>query len=354
MTKRILIDLSHLGDFCGFGNICDNYAPRIVKADLGDVRLVLLVPEKYVGAFGDGVDYISCENPERDLKRLNAHIDLWHTTDQLYRFRKYPKGTIQLLTIHDLNYLREKKGIHRLKHILKMMWKVRRSDYITTISRYSHDDIVKHVNLGHRPIEVIYNGIQEIDMSKMKKPSFIKDEGEKFFFTIGQIREKKYFHKLVPMMRYFPDHKLYICGDNHFRFSREVLLPLIEEQGEGRVVSTGKISDGEKIWMYAHAEAFLFPSQLEGFGLPVLEAMRFGCKVFSSKMSSLPEVCSTHASYFDSFEPEAMADTVKAGLASWDKDGEAAKAAKTYSESFNYDRYTEEYAQLYQKLLAES
>lgn len=353
MTKRILIDLSHLGSFCGFGNICDNYAPRIARTDLGDVRLVLMVPERYVGAFGDGVDYVAREHALRDLHRLNAHIDLWHSTDQLFGFRLPMKGTKYLLTVHDLNFLYEKKHVHKLKYVLRMYFRLRHSDYITTISNYARDDVKAHYRVESKFKGVIYNGIQDMDMSNMRKPDFIADENEKFFFTIGQIREKKNFHKLVPMMKHFPDHKLYICGDKHFRFSREHLIPLVEKTGEGRVVLTGKITDAEKQWMYAHAQAFLFPSRLEGFGLPVLEAMRFGCRVFSSRMSSLPEVCGPHACYFDSLEPQAMADVVRAEVARWNRDGEEARAARTYSEGFTYEKYTQAYVSLYKRLLAE-
>ncbi len=351
MKKTILIDLSHIGSFCGFGNICDNFGPRIARADLGDVRLVLMVPERFVGIYGDGVEYITRENRENDLKKLNLHIDLWHATDQLFEFRKLSKGTKQLLTVHDLNFLHEKKGIHRLKHIYKTKWRIKNSDHITTISHYVKDDVLKHINPVGKSIDVIYNGIQDIDMTDMKRPAFIKDDNEKFFFTIGQIREKKNFHKLVPMMKYFPDYKLYICGDDHFKFAKDVMHPLVEKQGDGRVFLSGKITNAEKNWMYAHAQAFLFPSKLEGFGLPVLEAMRFGCRVFSSTMSSLPEVCGEHACYFQDMIPENMADTVKQELPRWDKNGQEALAAKEYSEQFTYDKYTQQYAELYKKLL---
>ena len=117
------------------------------------------------------------------------------------------------------------------------------------------------------------------------------------------------------------------------------------------MVLTGKITNEEKRWLYSHSAAFLFPSRLEGFGIPVLEAMRFRCKVFSSRMSSLPEVCGKHATYWDSFEPSEMAEVVRAGIDGWQRDGQAATEALQYSYGFNYDQYTEEYVQLYRQLL---
>lgn len=57
------------------------------------------------------------------------------------------------------------------------------------------------------------------------------------------------------------------------------LLEIKEYCHADNVIIAGEITNEERNWMYAHSEAFLFPSRLEGFGLPVLEAMRYNCKV---------------------------------------------------------------------------
>lgn len=254
-----------------------------------------------------------------------------------------------ILTIHDLNFLHEKKGIHRLKTLWKMKWHIRRSDHITVISEYVKDDLLNHIDIGNKPLDVIYNGIKDTDLELQKKPEYIKDD-KKFFFTIGQTRAKKNFKTLIPMMKFLPEYKLYICGKPYSKHYYE-LQRIKEEWGTENVIFTGEISNAEKNWMYAHCEAFLFPSLLEGFGLPVLEAMRFNAKVFSSRFTSLPEVCKNHATYFDSYVPEEMAATVKAGIAQWSKDSEEAKAAREYSLGYTYSKYTQTYINLYKKML---
>ena len=60
----------------------------------------------------------------------------------------------------------------------------------------------------------------------------------------------------------------------------------------------------------------------------------------------LPEVCKNHTTYFDSYVPEEMTATVKEGIAHWSKDSEEAKAARLYSQSFTYSKYTETYIKL--------
>ena len=73
-------------------------------------------------------------------------------------------------------------------------------------------------------------------------------------------------------MRHFPEYDLYICGDAHFAYAEEV-RNLIREKQVTNVFLTDVITQSEKIWLYRNCEAFLFPSEGEGFGLPVVEAM---------------------------------------------------------------------------------
>jgi len=348
--KTVVVDFSNLDDMSGFGEIARNYCPRLAAAQVPDLHFVFIVPEKHRGEFGSHIDYVSREHLKKEIKAFGAKIDLWHATHQQFRYRLRGKGILQLLTVHDLNYLHEKHGIHLWRHQLEMPWLIRRSDAVTVISEYVKKDIEEHIPFLNKELKVIYNGISDVENDPQTQPAFVKDERKKFFLCIGQVREKKNIHTVVPMMKYFPDHQLFICGANHWTYA-DMIRGMIAPEDKDRILLTGKISDAEKCWLYAHADALLFPSRLEGFGIPVLEAMRFGTKVFSSRYSCLPEVCSTHASYWDSYEPEAMAATVKEGLAHWQRDGQAATEAKAYSQSYNYDRYTQQYIHLYRQLL---
>lgn len=350
--KTIVVDFSNLNDLSGFGEIARSYAPRLSKAaeELPDMHFVFIVPEQHRGAFGRHIDYLSTRHLKREAKAYSAPIDLWHATHQQFHYRRRQKGTLQLLTVHDLNYLREKHGVHLWRHQLEMPWMIRQSHAVTVISEYVKHDIEQHVPFLNKELRVIYNGISDVESLPRRCPSFVNDEHAPFFLCIGQVREKKNIHTVVPMMKHFPHHKLYICGANHWAYSDQI-RSMIAPEDQDRIMLTGKISDEEKCWLYAHADALLFPSRLEGFGIPVLEAMRFGTKVFSSRYSCLPEICSTHASYWDDYSPKAMAQVVKAGLEGWSRDGKDALKAQAYSRSYNYERYTQQYIALYRELL---
>ena len=348
--KTVVVDFSNLNDMSGFGEIARNYCPRLAAAHVTDLHFIFIVPEDHMGKYGAHIDYVSSQHLKREIRPYASQINLWHATHQQFRYRLHRKGIVQLLTVHDLNYRYEKHGIHLLRHQIEMPWLIRRSDAITVISEYVKRDIEAHIPLLNKEPRVIYNGISDVEVGPQQQPSFVASADERFFICIGQVRKKKNIHTVVPMMRFFPDYKLFICGANHWSYADEI-RSMIAPEDRDRIVLAGKITDEEKRWLYAHADALLFPSRLEGFGIPVLEAMRFGTKVFSSRYSCLPEVCSTHASYWDSYEPEAMAQVVREGLAGWQRDGRIAQEALAYSRSFNYDRYTQQYIALYQDLL---
>ena len=74
-----------------------------------------------------------------------------------------------------------------------------------------------------------------------------------------------------------------------------------------RILLPGFVPDEELSILYRHAEAYVFPSLSEGFGIPALEAMESGLPVICSNMSSLPEVCKDAAIYFDPFSIKDIA-----------------------------------------------
>ena len=116
--KNIVVDFSNLDDMSGFGEIARNYAPRLAKAakEMQDLHFVFILPEKHRGSFGAHIDYISREHLKKEAGQYKGTIHLWHATHQQFRYRLRGKDTIQLLTVHDLNYRYEKHGIHLLRH----------------------------------------------------------------------------------------------------------------------------------------------------------------------------------------------------------------------------------------------
>jgi glycosyltransferase involved in cell wall biosynthesis len=97
------------------------------------------------------------------------------------------------------------------------------------------------------------------------------------------------------------------------RGRRPEIEALVESHGGARqVLIAGRVTPAELTWLYRHARCFVFPSLYEGFGLPVVEAMRMGTPVVCSNRTSLPEVGGDAVSYADPESIDDLADTLLA------------------------------------------
>ena len=120
----------------------------------------------------------------------------------------------------------------------------------------------------------------------------------------------------------------------------------------GNAYLTGKITDEERVWLYRHCEAFLFPSSGEGFGLPAIEAMQFGKAVFISSFTCLPEICGDCAFVWESLQPDRMAAELKKGLAGFYEDAQRVERVKRHAKEFSYEKNITAYMNLYRELLS--
>ena len=127
-------------------------------------------------------------------------VDVWHAVNQQRKLLRIAGGTKFIFTIHDFNFLTEKKPWKAKMYLRRMQNKVNKAAVVTTISHYVADVIRQHIDLKGKEIRVIYNGVERIDMLEGTQPSFAT--GRPFFFTIGQIRRTKNFHLLVDVMQF--------------------------------------------------------------------------------------------------------------------------------------------------------
>lgn len=353
MKKQLLVDLSSLKNiYSGLGQIALSYGTYFkghYKKEDAPYELTLLLPKKYFGLFGEEVHYVSSTNVIRKHVRfLFPKYDIWHSIHQLSRFRPIWKDTKFILTIHDLNFLYERTAGARERRYRKMQKKICRANEIVCISNFTKNEVEHNFQLNEKQCRVIYNKVTLIDKDAAQKPKH--EIREPFFFTMGIIRQKKNFHVLLDMMKLLPDKHLYIVGmkadvkkNNYARHIKE----RIENEQIHNVTLRGPVSHKEKIWMYQHCEAFLFPSLLEGFGLPVIEAMQFGKPVFSSKETSLKEIGGDFAYFWDNFNPEEMKKLIDENLTQFYQNESLADKEKEYARSFSYEKHFEEYEALY-------
>lgn len=344
--KKILIDLTILRHpMCGLGQIALNYGRWYQQnaASLADrLDITLLVPKNYIGAFGNDVHYLKRNDIRRQFPFTMPYFDIWHAINQATAFRPKSRRTRFIFTIHDVNFLHEKPDGKQDKYRRKLQRMCDRASEFTFISRFAKEDTSRVIDLRGKPSRVIYNAVENLTLGPQEMPPQLNMQHLPFFLALGEVKEKKNIHTLLPLMDHFPNYHLVIAGNNSTEYAAQLRSQLHHHPN---VTMLGIVSDPQRRWLYSHCSALLFPSIAEGFGLPIIEAMQWGKPVFCSDRTSLPEIGSTHAYYFRDFDPDYMTETLRKGLD--DYNNEKANAARNYAASFSYEKHMQNYIDLY-------
>ena len=345
---RVLIDLMKLKRLkTGLGQVCLAYARELSATLHPGFHFTFLVPPAFKGHFGPNVNYITPSWLQYIFCRIRPKgIQLWHTPYQDIYFTP-PRHIPWICTVHDLNFTHEKspqKVKWRLAHFARYL---KRCTQVVAISDYTKQDIERYLAF-QPPVKVIYNGVS-IDAGKQaSKPSFMNDKP--FLLAIGVFKHNKNYISLVELMRHYPDKQLVIAGDYHTPYGQKV-LKLIHRYGlRDRIITPGIISNNDRLWLYMHCDALLFPSTNEGMGLPLIEAMHFGKPVIASDMSCIPEFGGNCAYYFTSFAPQAMQQTIEESLAHFRQHPERRTAMQHHAAQFSWKHNAEQYIQLFEQL----
>ncbi|MDJ0757933.1 MAG: glycosyltransferase family 1 protein [Woeseiaceae bacterium] len=347
--KRVLIDLERLrAPNSGLGQVALHLGRELAALNSNDWEPVFLLPSASPELIAPGVSYEVPTLMGRHFRRWRDTYDLWHVLHQDARLLP-PKSTPYLLTIHDLNFLGEKSGDKAARRLEKVQRLVDGAAAISVISRYTRSVIEEHLDLGDKPVHVIYNGIPTGESKQESRPGFLPDGP--YLFTVGVVRPKKNFHVLVDMLEHVPGFNLVIAGNRKGDYAEQLETKASEKGLAGRVFVCGEISDEEKNWLFANCTAFLFPSLYEGFGLPLVEAMSYGKPCFSSSLTSLPEVGGDDVFYWDSFDAGAMAQTFKDGLAAFGGDAQRGERLRQRAAGFSWAAAAKDYAAVYSALL---
>lgn len=209
-----------------------------------------------------------------------------------------------VVTIHDLSYLYFpkdflKKDLYQLTSWTK--YSVDSASRIIAVSETTKKDIIKSYKIPSQKIKVVYNGYEKKRLLSESKLRLL-ESNHQYILYVGTLQPRKNIDTLIKAFYKFthdyPAFKLVIAGKKGWLYND--IFDLVTDLGlEDDVYFTDYISDNQLIFLYKNAFCFVMPSLYEGFGIPPLEAMSFGCPVISSKTSSLPEVSGDAALYFD-------------------------------------------------------
>lgn len=230
------------------------------------------------------------------IEKVDA--DIYHSLYHSNGFFK-DKRKEYITTFHDIGHkiLKSRINDNFFKDILIKMGieviiqrTLKNSDKIISVSETTSEDIK---NIYNYDSIVIPEGINVIKCEDKK----IEDLDKKgFFLYVGNSRPNKNLEFLMKVfLESKTDKKLVLVGNNNS-------LKIDNE----RIKSLGFVEDEELSWLYKNCEAFIFPSLYEGFGLPVLEAIYKGAKVYCSTGGSLKEFSEKMVKKFDPYNGEKL------------------------------------------------
>jgi glycosyltransferase involved in cell wall biosynthesis len=218
------------------------------------------------------------------------------------------------ISIMDLSYIHfpelfTKHDLYQLVNWTK--YSAKNAKKIFTISNFSRDDIIKTYKKRPEDVVTTYLGIRETENLKHKTES-MEDLDKKFGITkpyilfVGTIQPRKNITKLIEAVSLLKEKQvqLVVVGKKGWLWE-EILAAPEKFKIADRVKFLDFVTNEDLPSLYKNALCFVLPSLYEGFGLPVLEAMKFGCPTVISNVSSLPEVGGDASIYFD---PQSVDD----------------------------------------------
>lgn len=324
---KILIDLTSLYfHLSGVERYAWNISVNMIDSHPEDEFILVFTNEihpafqRYEGADNITMITLPCGNRllfaqlrlPRALSRICADIYYFPAFPSPWLFRR--GRTVEV--IHDLSDFDCPEG----KGALKVLYcrtgirhAAKHASHIITVSEFSRKRIMTVLGTGEDRVSTAYGGVLTGAPACTASWDVIRKKyslPERYILTVSTLEPRKDLKILIGAFgKYCLTDSvtgLVLCG----RAGWNMKEALGEGADNGRITVTGFVDDSDLPSVYAHAEAFVFPSKYEGFGLPPLEAMAQGCTVISSDAPAMPEILGDAAVWFESGSEDSLLDAL--------------------------------------------
>ena len=265
-------------------------------------------------------------------------------------------------TVHDMTLLKTYNSdknwlVFHLKQLVGR-WVFRRiartSEHIITISQTTKQEYQSFTKIPDSKISVIY---EAGEAHPGQLTPYIDLPFKRFIIYVGQQPDYKNLRRLAAahqqLLSRWPDLGLVFVGRMNEDTKRNQAY--YQQQGYRNIHFTGFIPNGQRDWLLNKAEAYVFPSLMEGFGLPPLETMAYGTTpVISSNTSCMPEILGDAAEYFDPLDVDAIASAIDRVLSQPARRRELIVKGKTQAARYSWERCGKETLAVYERALRQS
>lgn len=282
------------------------------------------------------------------LNRVKALIemrkyDIIHPTFySCYMLGRFPGKLV--ITVYDMIY--EKFGGDN-GTIANKRRMIHAADHIIAISENTKKDVLElYPDIDPEKISVIYLGTSMPELENTGANPI----GRKYVLFVGLRGWYKNFTRfaeaMISVLEAYPELCVLCAGGGE-------LKP--DELGAAKSLSSrfiqANLNDEDLRQAYANAECFVFPSQYEGFGIPVLESFACKCPLVCSNASSLPEVAGDAAEYFDPMNTEEMSAKILKVIEDKDLREKLRSSGSERLKLFSWDKTAQEHIECYRRVL---
>lgn len=214
-------------------------------------------------------------------------------------------NAINIVTIHDFMPELFFQGIKRLVHSYRKKIAITKADAIVCVSENTRKDLLRfYPKVSRKPIITIHLGIAN-DFSRLTTTPSEYNRFGKFILFVGRRSHYKNFSFAVSVMEKLPNYQLVVVGEEFSEAENGFLKSI-----RNRVTLISNPSNDILNVLYNSAFCLLYPSSYEGFGIPVIEAMKCGCPVVALKASSIPEIAGSAGILIDTLDSTSFSKAI--------------------------------------------
>lgn len=258
----------------------------------------------------------------------------------------------QVISILDVSYKFFPEMFKKRDLVKLFLWgkfSIKKAAKIIAISRSAKNDIIKEYGVPEAKVEVVHLGIKESKSMNQESKEKILDKYNiktPFILFVGTLQPRKNIIRLIEAYSKInttnePQYKLVIIGRKGWKY-QEILEAPNKYGVEDSVKFLEEVTDEELPIFYKSAELFVLPSLYEGFGLPILEAMKYGCPVATSNVSSLPEAGGDAAIYFNPENVNEISDVLRKVIKNKDLRDDMIKKGYVQIKKFSWEKTAKE------------
>ncbi|PIR66588.1 MAG: hypothetical protein COU51_03570 [Parcubacteria group bacterium CG10_big_fil_rev_8_21_14_0_10_36_14] len=371
---KIIIDARFFGTETGIGRYVKEVVENLEQIDKTNQYVIFLSSKNW--------DLYNPKNINFKKKKVDLN---WYTLKEQLFLGKYideEKADIAYLphlnipfflktpyvmTVHDL-ILKHFKSVRAstlgpLKFYIKYFFYnfilsrgVRRARKIIAPTYFVRNEIIKELGVDPDKVRVVYEGLSALPRNIDLGKNFLRDKGilSPYILYVGNAYPHKNldclieaFHKIKKEQS---DLQLVLVGKRDY-FSKR-----LEEESRKKysqfnikypkdILFYGYASDEELVTLYKYAKVYAFPSLMEGFGLPPLEALSFNLPVVCSDIPALHEVLGNAVLYFNPYNVEDIKEVLKKSLIGYSTDANV----NTLLARYQFKKTAEEYLEIFYK-----